>query len=369
MDLVIPSNITGDCTTARSAPGARGADGYRRAMTDIGRPASVEPFLRGVAWSAGNGVTYPRADPDDAGRLPIDTWATASLPVGVRLELVGDATAIDISYSTATDQLGYRGPGAGTTFTAWRSGVLVDQQPAAFGTGRVRLHIGSGAADDRAIVYLPEGMRPTITAVDAVAGTVAPAARQPRWLAYGDSIAEGWIASGPAGAWPAIAGRTFGLDMINHGYAGSARGELVSAQQIASLSDLDVISITHGTNCWTRIPHSVAQMEANTEAFLRLVRAGHPGVPIVVASPIARPDGESTANVLGATHAEIRIAMETATRRLIDSGDDLITLVLGADIVDPSLLADGVHPGDDGHAVLARAFGSAVAAALSSPRG
>lgn len=339
-------------------------------MTDTGRTTSVEPFIRGVAWSAGNGVTYPRADPTDAGRLPIDTWGTASLPVGVRLELVGDATAVDVSYTTATNQLGYRGPGAGKTFTVWRSGVLVDQQPAAFGTGQVRLHIANNATDDdRAIVYLPEGMQPTITAINAVDGAIAPAGRQPRWLAYGDSIAEGWIASGPSGSWPAIAGRTFGLDVINHGYAGSARGELVSAQQIASLDDLDVISITHGTNCWTRIPHSMAQMEANTEAFLRVVRSGHPGVPIVLGSPIVRPDGESTANVLGATHADIRVAMETATRRLMDAGDDLITLVSGADIVDPALLADGVHPGDDGHAVLARVFGSAVAAALSSPRG
>ena len=86
------------------------------------RPTSVEPYLRGVAWPAGAGVSYPRADPADVGRLPADTWGTAMLPVGVRLEVVGDATAVDLSYETATDDMGYRGPGAGTTFSVWRDG-------------------------------------------------------------------------------------------------------------------------------------------------------------------------------------------------------------------------------------------------------
>ncbi len=328
---------------------------------------SVQEFLRGVAWPAGAGVSYPRADPADFGRLPGDTWATASLPVGVRLELTGDASTLDISYTTATDEFGYRGHAAGVSFSVWRGGIQIDEQPAVFGAGRVTVRLGAGGEDQRVIIYLPEGMKPTITALEAVDGTIEPAPPQPRWLAYGDSIAEGWTASGPAGAWPAIAGRQYGLDVVNLGYAGSARGELVSAEQIASL-DADVISITHGTNCWSRIPHSVEQMAANTDAFLRVVRAGHPGIPVAVASPVVRPDGEHTPNRLGATHADIRGAMERATQSLIDSGDRLLTLISGANVLDPTLLADGVHPGDAGHAVLAVAFGGAVAEALERGR-
>ncbi len=331
----------------------------------------VEEFLRGVAWPAGVGVSYPRADPADFGRLPGDTWATASLPVGVRLELIGNASSVDISYTTATDDLGYRGVAAGVTFCAWRAGIQIDEQPAVFGAGRVTIHLGTanatGSEDQRIVIYLPEGMKPTVTALDAAGGTIGPAPAQPRWLAYGDSIAEGWTASGPAGAWPAIAGRRHGLDVVNLGYAGSARGELVSAEQIASL-DADAISITHGTNCWSRIPHSVEQMAANTDAFLRVVRAGHPGIPVVVASPVVRPDGEHMPNRLGATHADIRGAMERATQSLIDGGDRLLTLIGGANVLDPTLLADGVHPGDAGHEVLAGVFGGAVAEALQRGR-
>jgi lysophospholipase L1-like esterase len=297
------------------------------------------------------------------GRLPADTWGTATLPVGVRLELVGDATALDLSYVTRTDDLGYRGPGAGTTFSVWRDGKQIDQQAAVLGEGHARLELGSG--DARAIVYLPEGMKPTVLSIDGVGGDIAPAPHQPRWLAYGDSIAEGWIASGPALAWPAIAGRDRALDVVNLGYAGSARGEIVSAEHLASLG-AEVISITHGTNCWTRIPYSVDMMCSTTEAFLRIVRAGHPGVPIVLASPVVRPDAEATPNKLGATLADLRAAMEEVGWAHVDDGDELLTVVPGGGLLDPALLADGIHPGDEGHQVLAQAFGEAVVRAYES---
>jgi lysophospholipase L1-like esterase len=329
-----------------------------------GRPEAVEPFVRGVAWPASAGVAFPRADPADFARLPIDTWGAAALPVGVRLEWIGDATGVEVGYETATSELGHRGSGAGTSFTLWSNGERVDEQPAVLGAGRVVLAAGRRDSSQRVGVYLPEGMRPSITSITGIGGEIAAAPPQPRWLAYGDSIAEGWIASGPDGAWPAVAARAHGLDVINLGYAGSARGELVSAQHVASIPSAHVISITHGTNCWTRIAHSAAQMEANTAAFLRVVRAGHPGVPSVVASPSVRPDGEATPNILGATHADIRDAMERATRAHIDAGDALMSLISGADVVDAALLADGVHPGDAGHRVLATVFGAAVAAAV-----
>ena len=72
----------------------------------------AQPFIRGCAFAATSSVPYPRADPADT-RMPRDTWQTAQLPVGVRLELTGEAEAVDIAYLTATEDLGYRGDGAG----------------------------------------------------------------------------------------------------------------------------------------------------------------------------------------------------------------------------------------------------------------
>jgi lysophospholipase L1-like esterase len=307
-------------------------------------------------------VPYPRFDPRDASRIPADTWQCAQIPAGVRLEFVGAASAVELDYTTATDDLGYRGAGAGTTFALWRGDHQVDEQPAVLGTGTVTLD-ATGAVDEPAVVYLPEGMRPEVLALRAVGGSIEPAPRGPRWVAYGDSLLEGWVASAPALAWGVVAARRHDLDLVNLGYAGSARGEIPCAEAVAGLA-ADVISISHGTNCWTRTPHSAGMMLETTRAFLDIVRQGHPDTPIVVASPVIRPDAESTANRLGATLADLRAAMEEAVRARIDGGDTAIVLIRGADVLNAAHLADGIHPGDDGQARLAEVFGAAIAAAV-----
>lgn len=314
------------------------------------RPEQVESFLRGCAYPPGRGATYPRADPGDD-RLPLDTWGMARLPVSVRLEFVGGDN-VEVHYRCG-DSLGFRE--GGTTFTAWRDGKRVDEQPARSGEHSVRLSLGSGA--ERAIVYLPEAMDPVV--LDVV-GDVQPAPEQPRWIAYGDSIAEGWVTSKPDLAWPAVVAREHGLNVFNFGYAGAARGEITSAEQLAKLA-ADVITVTHGTNCWTRLPHSAEQMRANTHAFLRVLRQGHPGTPIIVVTPILRADGEDTPNRLGATMPDLRRAMEQAVHEL---ADDNVTVHDGRDIVDADRFPDGIHPDDDGHAQLAAAIGPLVAKAV-----
>jgi lysophospholipase L1-like esterase len=332
----------------------------------VSSATAPEPFLRGNAWTGTDDLPYPRADPADLDRLPGDTVGTARLPVGVRLELVGDADALELDYVTATDDLGYRGEGAGTAFTLL-SGAASRSVAAELGTGTARFALDDLDRDAAhpLVVHLPEGMRPRVLAVRSFGGTLEPAPRGPRWLAYGDSITEGWIATGPAGAWPAVASRAHGLDVVNLGYAGSARGELPSAQHIAALP-ADVISVSHGTNCWTRIPFSAAMFREQTRAFLAVVRQGHPDTPIVVTSPILRPDAETTPNILGATLVDLRTVMEEVARERIAAGDTRLTLVEGGDLVGPDDLPDGIHPGDHGHTVLAEAFGGAVARAASA---
>ena len=85
---------------------------------------------------------------------------------------------------------------------------------------------------------------------------------------------------------------------------------------------------------------------------------------MVVASPVVRPDAESTPNRLGATLADLRAAMEEVAQSHIDAGDKRLTLVPGGDIIGADLLADGIHPGDEGHRVLADVIGGAVRDAL-----
>jgi lysophospholipase L1-like esterase len=293
------------------------------------------------------------------GRLPQDTWMMASIPAGVRLELVGDATEVDVRYHCAHASFGYLGGGECHSFVVWRDSERVGEVDAAEGEHTVRL---PGPAGGTAIVHLPERMGPTILEVTGVGGGIAPAPEQPRWLCYGDSIAEGWVVTGPDRAWPAVVGRDVGVDVVNLGYAGSARGEIPSAEELAEL-DADVITICHGTNCWTRTPHSTALFAQGLRDFVTIVRQGHPETPIVAVSPITRPDAEDTPNRLGTTLVDLRRAFEDVMGEL-RADDPALTLVEGFPLVTVEQLVDGIHPGDEGHAAMAAVVGPAIAAAL-----
>ncbi|WP_369203527.1 SGNH/GDSL hydrolase family protein [Streptomyces sp. PU-14G] len=310
----------------------------------------AEPYLRGVAWRDGDRCV--RADPADAARLPVTTWARAQMPVGVRLEFVAQGP-FEVRYRAAT--LG--------TVDALREGsrrweALRDGERAAAvpedpreGERVLRVDWPGGPG----VLYPPEGYAPVLLGVRGA----RPAPRQPRWLVYGDSIAEGWSATAPSLGWPAVAGRELGLDTVNLGYTGSAHGEMASAEQLAGLPG-SVLTLAFGCNCWTGVPYATGLMAETVTAFLRLVRAGHPRTPLLVVSPLPRPEAERAPNALGATLAGLRGAMEGAVRARIAAGDDRLALLPGADLIGPEHLVDGVHPGDAGHALVA----SAVARSL-----
>ncbi|MBO1330942.1 GDSL-type esterase/lipase family protein [Streptomyces sp. VRA16 Mangrove soil] len=308
-------------------------------------------LLRGVAWWGPDDRPL-RADPADRGRLPGDTWERAGVPAGVRLEFVArGATAVELDYTayerSPADRLRPDPP----VFALLSDGALVTEAPARPGARTVRLPLPR--PDGAYTVHLPEVLRPVLRDVrGAGAGPpgLAPAPPRPRWLVHGDSIVEGWSGTRPHRAWPAVAGRALGAEDVNLGYAGAARGELASAQQLAAL-DADLVTLAFGTNCWSRTPMSAPLLYETARAFLAVVRRGHPDVPLLVVSPVLRPDAESTPNALGATLAELRAAIERAA---LDAGGG-VRLLRGGPLLGPGHLVDGVHPGDEGHARIAAA--------------
>jgi hypothetical protein len=285
-------------------------------------------------------------------------WQAAQVPAGVRLEFVGEVDAVRIFYKTTTANLGYRGEGAGCTFSLYRSGQKLGEQEAVLGEGVVQLPL-YGEPSRPAIVYLPEGMRPIITGIEGIGGYIEPAPRQPRWLCYGDAVTQGWLASAPSLAWPAVTARKLGLDLFNLGYAGSARSDTASALRLAGIP-AEIVSLSIGANSWGRFPGTPALCAEEIRAVLTLLRAGHPDAPIVIVSPLLRPDAEDTPNPLGATLTELRIAMEEAVRERMISGDVRLHLVEGSTVVSASDLADSRYPGDDGHIRIAAAVGKVI---------
>jgi lysophospholipase L1-like esterase len=90
---------------------------------------------------------------------------------------------------------------------------------------------------------------------------------------------------------------------------------------------------------------------------------------VVVASPVIRPDAESTPNRLGATLHDLRQTMEQVVQERIAGGDAKLSLVPGGALIDDQQLADGIHPNDDGHRALADVLGPAVREALDGGEG
>lgn len=316
------------------------------------------PFLRGVAWLDKEGRPV-RADPADAMRLPWDTGERATLPIGVRLEFTTEAArAVEIRYRATvpgpTDALRDLAHG----FALWnRHGKLTEvfTEPAAEAVVRMELPPLRGPFT----LHPPETQSPRILGLRGIGGPVSPAPAAPRWLVHGDSITEGWWSTRPAHGWPAVTGRALGWDTVNLGYAGAARGELATAEQLAGLP-ADVITLAFGTNCWSRVPFSAPLLYETTRAFIDLLRQGHPRTPLLLVSPILRPDAERTPNKLGATLGALRDAMERAAQDRIAAGDGRLALLPGRDLLGPGHLADGLHPNDAGHQVL----GLAVVTAL-----
>ncbi|GAA2302889.1 hypothetical protein GCM10010431_22760 [Streptomyces kunmingensis] len=321
---------------------------------DVTRPA-VREFVRGAAWWAPDGRPV-RADPADRDRLPADTWERARMPAGVRLRFTArGVTAVEVAYEAQEPSEADGRRGMPPVFTVI-GGVDVRADPGAH-VARLPLPRPDGTYT----VQLPERLRPLIRDLRVRGdGTLEPAPPRPRWLVYGDSLAEGRAATRPHFTWPSVAGRALGVEDVNLGYAGAARGELASAQQLASLK-ADLLTIAFGTDCWSRTPHSAPLLYETLRAFLTVVRAGHPYVPLLVLSPALRPEAEAAPNELGATLAELRDAVERAARDAVDGGDKRLVLLPGRDLLTAEHLVDGVHPGDRGHLLLARAVAENLA--------
>ncbi|WP_019884796.1 GDSL-type esterase/lipase family protein [Streptomyces purpureus] len=311
-----------------------------------------EPFLRGTAWLDGGRAV--RADPADMARLPWDTAERAALPIGVRLEFTaGPGTrAVEIHYRAAVPEPDDRMRELAHCFALWEGERLLRESftaPAEEAVAVLELPPRPGPFT----IHPPEAQAPEILGLRGVGGALTPAPARPRWVVHGDSITEGWWSTRPARSWPATAGRMLGLDTVNLGYAGAARGELPTAEQLAGLP-ADLLTLAFGTNCWSGVPYSAPLLHETVRAYVRLIRSGHPDAPLLLVSPVLRPAAESVRNALGASLAELRTAMEDAARELM-ADDPRLLLLPGLPVLGPDDLADGLHPNDAGHARLAAA--------------
>ncbi|MEV1025186.1 SGNH/GDSL hydrolase family protein [Streptomyces sp. NPDC050264] len=323
----------------------------------------AEPFVRGVlpSWVS-EGSRLPG---ELCRKLPMDTVRAARIAAGVHLAFRGSATAVELALTLGqkTTVPAPAAPNALVVRGARPPSVRVPLPPAP-GECVVRVPLPDRAPGEVVKAYLPETVEVRVDGVVAVGGTLEPAPPQPLWVVYGDSITQGWSVSEPGLAWGSLVAERLGLDLVNLAFAGAARGEVLAADAVAG-SGAAAVAIAWGTNAWSSLPTDAGAIAETARLFLTAVRQGLPQVPLVVVSPLLRPDAERKKNRFGATHADMRTAMETAVRHFArTNGDTRLKLVRGAHLVPTDQLADGLHPGDAGHRSLADAVAPAVAEGL-----
>jgi lysophospholipase L1-like esterase len=320
----------------------------------------LNPLLLG-AVSMENG--RPRRAPSAAmERWSADTIQAARVPAGIRLGFTGDAQAIEIDVQT-DDVLGLATPADHGEFTVYVDGARRAAVPVTRGsTTTVHVDLPDREPDSPVEIHLPERYEPRLLGIRPRGGEAQPLRLPRRWVAYGDSITQGWTATDPGATWTAIAARRTGLDLLNLGFAGAARGELPLAAHLAA-TPADVISLAWGTNCWAQIEMDAAYIKELMRLFLRMVRSGHPSTPLVVLSPVIRPAAEGKQNASGATLSDLREALEDAVHAFQDvHSDEKLHLLRGEELITADQLdPDGIHPDDAGHT----AIGVAVADTLT----
>lgn len=94
-------------------------------------------------------------------------------------------------------------------------------------------------------------------------------------IMYGTSILQGGCCSRPGMAYTNILSRRLGREVVNLGFSGNALLDLDIARWMASAPDPGVFVLDESPNA------SGAQIRERGEAFFRILRDAHPGVPVV----------------------------------------------------------------------------------------
>lgn len=165
-------------------------------------------------------------------------------------------------------------------------------------------------------------------------------------LVLGDSIAQGYVATTPAHAWPARLGKLLDADAVNQGIG----AQVFQPYTIPHLGEAPLaVVVSYGENYrYETLP--LGRIEADVRAYLAELASVFDDVPVFAISPLWHDEQASpSANPEGL--AFVRPLLEELCQA------HGFTFIDGARLLDadPALLADGYeHPNDTGLAQIAR---------------
>jgi hypothetical protein len=317
-----------------------------------------------------------------------------TMPSGGRLELVTDATALELDVQLTLLQLGEeRGPAA--VFDLVVDGELVDAASTRTGTlivvdrrtGAADFHVGGpttlrfeglAAGEKHVEVWLPNASAVQLIELraDGAVRPAEPAGR--RWVHYGSSISHCLEAERPTGVWPVVAARLAGVDLQSFAFAGQCQLDPFVARMIGQ-QPADLISLKLGINLVNADSMRERTFVPAVHGFLDQIRDHHPDVPLVVVTPITCPVAEDHPGPTGVDDAgqcavpdrPAALALGALTLRRIReleaelvaarqaAGDRHLHLLQGPDLFGPDDvgdLPDGLHPNAAGYQRMGERF-------------
>lgn len=327
--------------------------------------------------------------------------AVSSMPSGGRLEMVTDATSIELDLLVT--RIGFPGR------DPWpaKLDLVVDGEvvaTAATEEGHLfRLQLPPSTAFDfepgeattirfdglvpgakHVEIWLPHnaGVELRALRVSDGASVAAPSEPTRRWIHYGSSISHSMEADTPTGVWPAVAARAAEVDLYNLGISGQCHLDQFAARTIRDLP-ADLISLKLGINVVTADTMRERTFVPAVHGLLDTIRDGHPDAPIIVISPIICPPAEThpgptvpdtdrrfgvverpEALSFGAlTLVRIRELLELIVANRREHGDENLHYLHGYELFGPADIADlpdDLHPNAAGYIRMGERFASAA---------
>jgi len=176
---------------------------------------------------------------------------------------------------------------------------------------------------------------------------------------YGSSITQGGCASRPGNSFPAMISELLDTDHINLGFSGSAKGERLMAEYIASL-EMSAFVMDYDNNApspeWLQLTHY---------PFYRIIRDAQPELPIIC---VSRPDKPIEDEGV----AQRRETVRNTVARAMAEGDRHICFVDGGEFFaggdGDMCTVDSTHPTDLGFYYMAETLAPVVERMLNDCR-
>lgn len=164
---------------------------------------------------------------------------------------------------------------------------------------------------------------------------------------YGSSITQGGCASRPGTCYQNLICTKNNIDYINLGFSGSARGEDIMAEYIASLP-MSVFVYDYDHNA-----PNAEHLRNTYERFLRIIREKHPQIPVIMLSM-------PCLNIKDGQQEERRQIIINTYNKLKSEGDSNVYFIDGCEMLkgdfENECLVDYCHPTDLGFSRMASAI-------------